>query len=108
VQGTARAIRWAQTTPADDVVTKYREIIGARGRNENTDLVGYWRSTGIAGPGGVIDDKEIALWIDWLVRNGELPDGKFSAGDLYTNEFNPYANGTFPADSGPDGQAAAK
>ena len=108
VQGTARAIRWAQTTPTDDVVAKYREIIGARGRNENTDLVGYWRSTGIAGPGGVIADNEIALWIDWLVRNGELAEGKFSAGDLYTNEFNPYANGTFPADSGPDGQAAAK
>ena len=108
VQGTARAIRWAQTTPVDDVVAKYRQIIGARGRNENTDLVGYWRSTSIAGPGGVIDDKEIQLWIDWLVRNGELPQGKLTAADLYTNEFNPYANGTFPADSGPDGQALAK
>ncbi|HEY5855321.1 MAG TPA: ABC transporter substrate-binding protein [Aldersonia sp.] len=108
VQGTARAIRWAQTTPRDEVVAKFRDIIGARGRNENTDLVGYWRSTSIAGPGGVIDEKEIQLWIDWLVRNGELPEGKLTAADLYTNEFNPYANGTFPPDSGPDGQALAK
>ena len=56
----------------------------------------------------MIGDKEIQLWIDWLVRNGELPQGKLTAADLYTNEFNPYANGTFPADSGPDGQALAK
>ncbi|KAF0961884.1 ABC transporter substrate-binding protein [Rhodococcus sp. T7] len=105
VQGTARAIRWTQTTPRDEVIAKYKEIITGRGRNETTDLVGYWKSPGIAGPGGVITDKEIQTWIDWLVRNGELEDGKLTPADVYTNEYNPYANGTYPADSGPDGQA---
>lgn len=107
VQGTARAIRWTQTTPRDQVIAKYKEIITERGRNENTDLVDYWRSPGVAGPGGVITDKEIQTWIDWLVRNGELEDGKLTPADVYTNEYNPYANGTYPADSGPDGQALA-
>ncbi|OUS94812.1 ABC transporter substrate-binding protein [Rhodococcus sp. NCIMB 12038] len=107
VQGTARAIRWTQTTPRDEVIAKYKEIITGRGRNETTDLVGYWKSPGIAGPGGVITDKEIQTWIDWLVRNGELEDGKLTPADVYTNEYNPYANGTYPADSGPDGQALA-
>ena len=107
VQGTARAIRWTQTTPRADVIAKYKEIITGRGRNETTDLVGYWKSPGIAGPGGVITDKEIQTWIDWLVRNGELEDGKLTPADVYTNEYNPYANGTYPADSGPDGQALA-
>ncbi|GCE40379.1 ABC transporter substrate-binding protein [Rhodococcus sp. USK10] len=107
VQGTARAIRWTQTTPRADVIAKYKEIITGRGRNESTDLVDYWKSPGVAGPGGVITDKEIQTWIDWLVRNGELEDGKLTPADVYTNEYNPYANGTYPADSGPDGQALA-
>ncbi|MFC9357956.1 ABC transporter substrate-binding protein [Rhodococcus sp. NPDC057014] len=107
VQGTARAIRWTQVTPRDEVIAKYKEIITGRGRNENTDLVGYWKSPGVAGPGGVLTDQEIQTWIDWLVRNGELEDGKLTTADVYTNEYNPYANGTYPADSGPDGQALA-
>nr|WP_271210695.1 ABC transporter substrate-binding protein [Rhodococcus wratislaviensis]GLK36200.1 ABC transporter substrate-binding protein [Rhodococcus wratislaviensis] len=104
VQGTARAIRWTQTTPRDDVIAKYKDIITKRGRNETTDLVDYWKSPGVAGPGGVITDKEIQTWIDWLVRNGELEDGKLTPADVYTNEFNPYANGTFQPESGPDGE----
>ncbi|MFC9550396.1 ABC transporter substrate-binding protein [Rhodococcus sp. NPDC056960] len=107
VQGTARAIRWTQTTPRDEVIAKFKDIITRRGRNETTDLVDYWKSPGVAGPGGVITDKEIQTWIDWLVRNGELEDGKLTPADVYTNEYNPYANGTYPADSGPDGQALA-
>jgi len=46
----------------------------------------------------------LQTWIDWLVRNGELDEGKLTATDLYTNEFNPYANGTFQPESGPDGE----
>ncbi len=107
VQGTARALRWAQTTPRDQVVDRFKQIIAARGRNENAELTNYWRSTGVS-PSGVIGDKEIQLWVDWLVRNGELPKDKLDAKKLYTNEFNPYANGTYPADSGPDGRALGK
>ncbi|MFE5708876.1 ABC transporter substrate-binding protein, partial [Rhodococcus koreensis] len=54
VQGTARAIRWTQVTPRDEVIAKFKEIITGRGRNETTDLVGYWKSPGVAGPGGVL------------------------------------------------------
>jgi ABC-type nitrate/sulfonate/bicarbonate transport system substrate-binding protein len=107
VQGTARAIRWAQTTPRDQVVQRFRDIIAKRHRNENTKTIEYWRSSGIPVPGAVIADRELQTWIDWLVRNGELADGKLTAADLYTNEFNPYANGTYNANSGPDGQALA-
>lgn len=108
VQGTARAIRWAQTTPREQVIDKFKSIINARGRNENTNLVEYYKSTSIAGPGGVIADKEIQTWIDWLVRNGELDKDKLKASDIYTNEFNPYSNGTYPDGAGPDGQALGR
>lgn len=103
VQGTARAIRWTQTQPREVVIDRYKEIINKRGRNENTDLVDYWKSPGIAGPGGVITDQEIQTWIDWLERNGELEPGT-KPSDVYTNKYNPYANGTFAPDSGPDGE----
>lgn len=107
VQGTARAIRWLQVTPRDQVVARMTTIIQQRGRNENTNLLQYYKSSGLPVPGGVIQERELQIWIDWLVRNGELPAGKLAAKDLYTNKFNPYANGTYPPASGPTGEAVA-
>ncbi|MEU4595813.1 ABC transporter substrate-binding protein [Nocardia sp. NPDC023988] len=107
VQGTARATRWLQVTPREEAIAKFTEIITARGRNENLKLLDYWRSAGIPVPGAVIAEKEIQIWIDWLVRNGELPAGKIAAKDLYTNEYNPYANGTYQPASGPTGEVVA-
>lgn len=103
VQGVSRAIRWTQTVPREKVIAKYREIIGERERNENPDLVGYWKSSGVS-PGGVIADEEIQIWIDWLKRNEDLGDD-ITATDIYTNEFNPYSNGTYPENSDANGQA---
>ncbi|MFD9547152.1 ABC transporter substrate-binding protein [Nocardia salmonicida] len=107
VQGTARATRWLQLTPRDQVVAKFTEIINKRGRNENLKLLDYWRSPGLPVPGAVIADKEIQIWIDWLERNGELPKGKITAKDLFTNKDNPYANGTYQPTSGPTGEVVA-
>ncbi|WP_328398471.1 ABC transporter substrate-binding protein [Nocardia sp. NBC_00416] len=107
VQGTARAIRWTQVRPREEVVARFADIIRKRGRTENADTVAFWRSSGIPAPGAVIAERELQTWIDWLVRNGELDEGALVARDLYTNEYNPYANGTYPADGGPDGQALA-
>lgn len=107
VQGTARAVRWTQTHPRDEVVGRFLDIIHKRGRAESDKAIRYWRSSGVPVPGAVIAERELQIWIDWLVRNGELEDGELTAADLYTNEYNPYANGTYPAESGPDGQALA-
>ncbi|GEK21831.1 ABC transporter substrate-binding protein [Cellulomonas xylanilytica] len=107
VQGVARAIRWTQTNPREVVIDRFETIIEGRGREENTELVQYWKSAGVAGPGGVIDPKEISIWVDWLVREGTLKDGQIDPEDLYTNEDNPYSNGTYEPDSGPDGEATS-
>lgn len=103
VSGVARAIRWAQTTPRDEVVDRFTDIIEKRGRNESTDVIQYWKSSGVAGSGGIIAEEEFSIWLEWLDRNGELTEGTVEASDLYTNEFNPFHNGTYPEDSGPDG-----
>lgn len=107
VQGVARAIRWTQTTPADQVQARFRDIIAKRGRGENADLVQYWKSSSIPAAGGVIEPREISIWVDWLVRDGQLKEGQLDPKKLWTNTFNPYANGTYPADSGPDGKPVA-
>jgi ABC-type nitrate/sulfonate/bicarbonate transport system substrate-binding protein len=103
VQGTARAIRWTQVTPREQVVARFKDIISKRGRGEDPALAEYWRSSSIPTPGGVIKPEEFQLWIDWLVRNNELEKDKLTPEDIFTNDDNPYADGTYQPDSGPDG-----
>jgi len=91
VEGVAKAIEWARTTPQEEVVAKLEEIVSSREGNEPTENLKYWKSTGIAEKGGVIAEKEFQIWIDWLVQNGELKEGQVKLEDLYTNEFNPFA-----------------
>jgi ABC-type nitrate/sulfonate/bicarbonate transport system substrate-binding protein len=93
VTGVAKAIEWARIQPRDTVVAEYIKIVKARGRNEDDSPLRYWRSTGVAGTGGLIADREFATWIDWLTRDGELKGRTVKATELYTNEFNPYRPG---------------
>ena len=47
----------------------------------------------MAGKGGVIDDAGFSTWIDWLDRAGRARRRQVKATDVYTNEFNPFADG---------------
>jgi ABC-type nitrate/sulfonate/bicarbonate transport system substrate-binding protein len=93
VEGVSRAIAWAQTTPVEEVRTRFEKIIAARKRNEDATPIKYWRSTGVASRGGVIGDAEIQVWIDWLVKDGLLKPGQLKVSDTYTNDFNFYRTG---------------
>lgn len=90
VSALARAIEWARNTPAADVRARFVKIIEARKRAESADSIQYWKSTGVAGAGGVIKDTELQIWINWLVKDGLLKPGQVKPADLYTNAFNPY------------------
>jgi ABC-type nitrate/sulfonate/bicarbonate transport system substrate-binding protein len=90
VEGTARAVRWAQTASRNEVVARLSSIITRRGRNEDTSTVQYWKSSGIAGPGGVIREHEFTTWIDRLTESGRIDPGSVRADQLYTNDFNPF------------------
>ncbi|MET7463693.1 ABC transporter substrate-binding protein [Nonomuraea sp. NPDC005501] len=94
VEAFAKAVQWAQSHPREEVVARFKQIIAKRGRNEDATAVTFWKSTGIAGKGGVIAAKEFQTWIDWLSREGEIRPGQVKPSDLYTNEFNPYAHGS--------------
>lgn len=91
VRGTAEAVRWSQTRPHQEVIERFTEIISRRGRNEDTTTASYWRSSGVAGPGGTIDVREFSLWLDRLVESGVIDPGAVDVSRLYTNEFNPFA-----------------
>ncbi len=93
VGGVARAIEWTRTTPREQVIERFTRIVTDRGRNEDTAPLRYWKSWGVADKGGVITDRELQLWIDWLGGRGDIAKGSVHAGDLYTNEYNPYAKG---------------
>lgn len=90
VDATARAIEWAKVTPREEVIARFRKIIARRGRNENDLAISYWKSTGIAAKGGLVQKEEFQTWIDWLVRDGRLKSGEITAEDIYDNRFNPY------------------
>ncbi len=92
VAGVAKAIEWARTQPRATVIAEFDKIIQARRRNEDDSQLQYWRSTGVAGTGGVIADREFQTWLDWLRADGELKQTPKLA-DLFTNEFNPYRPG---------------
>lgn len=94
VEGVAKAIEWARTTPREEVIARYEKIIQNRGRKEDASTVRFWKSTGIAGKGGLIADKEFSAWVDWLVKEGTLKEGELQGAELFTNEFNPYRNET--------------
>ncbi|MCU1346081.1 MAG: transporter substrate-binding protein [Acidimicrobiia bacterium] len=91
VTAVAKAIEWERTTPRDQVIAEFTKIIGARGRNESTDTLKYWKSVGVASKGGVVSDADFTRWTDWLVSTGALKNSNLDPSKFYTNEFNPYA-----------------
>jgi ABC-type nitrate/sulfonate/bicarbonate transport system substrate-binding protein len=92
VSGVGKAIEWSRTTPREQVIAKLREIIAERGRQEDDSQTKFWKSYGVAGKGGVIEDREFTTWIEWLDRAGELKKD-IKAGDIYSNDYNSFATG---------------
>jgi ABC-type nitrate/sulfonate/bicarbonate transport system substrate-binding protein len=90
VEAVSKAIEWARSTPREQVIARYEAIIRKRNRDESRDIVKYWKSTGIAGKGGVIANQEFQIWLDWLIKDGEIKPGAVKLDDLFSNEYNPY------------------
>jgi ABC-type nitrate/sulfonate/bicarbonate transport system substrate-binding protein len=90
VDGTARAIAWAQSAPRDEVIARFTRIVDARGQKEDTTALKYWKSTGVKLKGGYLEDSDFSRWFEWLEHSGQVKTGQVKPGDLYTNEYNPY------------------
>jgi ABC-type nitrate/sulfonate/bicarbonate transport system substrate-binding protein len=102
VTAVARALEWSRTRPREEVVARMLQIIGKRGRNEDGAAIKYWRSYGVAGRGGRMTDRDFQVWVDWMVKDGELQPGELEAKHLYTNELNSFAPEDGAASSSPE------
>jgi ABC-type nitrate/sulfonate/bicarbonate transport system substrate-binding protein len=98
VTGVAKAIEWARVTPREEVIARFTTIINARGRNESTETLQYWKSSGVAARGGVISDADFRTWVPWLKQSGAIT-GDLDIPKLYTNRFNGYRDGQTPVDA---------
>jgi ABC-type nitrate/sulfonate/bicarbonate transport system substrate-binding protein len=92
VSGVGKAIEWSRTTPREQVIAKLQEIIKKRGREEDDSQTKFWKSYGVNGKGGVIEEREFTTWIEWLDRAGELKKD-IKATDIYSNDYNSFATG---------------
>ncbi|MFP3040485.1 ABC transporter substrate-binding protein [Treponema primitia] len=90
VEAMAKAIEWSKETPIEEVRARMKDIIKKRNRDEEVTTVDYFKGFGLASKGGLVYDKDLQIWIDWLVSQDDLKEGQLKPTDIYTNEFNPY------------------
>ncbi|UVJ38620.1 ABC transporter substrate-binding protein [Arthrobacter sp. CJ23] len=82
----AKAIKWETETPREEVIARFKKIIEARGRNESTANLQYWKSPGVP-DNGVIQDQDFTRWATWLKTSG-IVKSDLSTAKYYTNKFN--------------------
>ena len=78
VRQSARALDHAREHPEET-----RDVLARilRDRGENPDLARYFAGYGVR-PGGLATERDIQFWIDVLVREGKLPEGRLKASDI--------------------------
>jgi len=94
IEAFAKALEWMKTNPREEVIARFEKISKARNTTDDISALRYWKSTGVASKGGLVEEKNFQVWIDWLIREGELQAGQWKATDFYTNTFNPFLEAT--------------
>ena len=54
-------------------------------------MYALWAGNGVATRGGVLDEKDFSIWLDWLDAEGEVDAESLDVSEIFTNELNPYA-----------------
>lgn len=87
--GVAKAIEWERTTPREQVIARFTQIIEKRNRGESTKNLKYFKSVGVP-HAGVIADADFSRWDSWLKEAG-IVTGPVTPSKYYTNDFNQLA-----------------
>lgn len=87
VRAVSRAFDWLHAHSNQEAIERYRHIVHKRKRNEDTSVIEHWTGNGVSSPHGRLEDRDFDVWIDWLVRDGQVSPGQITAKDVYTNEY---------------------
>lgn len=95
VTGYAHAIRFIETHTPEEIFAELFPYLEKNGLADYEEAIktNFTGSLGLE-PEPVIKPEDISRWTDWLVGRGDISADKIHIPDIYTNEFNPYANGT--------------
>lgn len=93
VAGVAAAIDYVESHDRQETLDVYVPWLKEHGYGGSVEAVekNWPGSTGVSSKGGVISDKDISLWLDWLESRGDVDPGDIDPSDVYTNELNPEA-----------------
>jgi ABC-type nitrate/sulfonate/bicarbonate transport system substrate-binding protein len=93
VSGLAYAIDYIESHSREETLKVYTKWLRDNGYGDSVEAVEKnWNgSNGVSSKGGVIADKDISIWLDWLGSRGDVDPDKIKPSDVYTNEFNPEA-----------------
>ncbi|WP_068399907.1 ABC transporter substrate-binding protein [Kribbia dieselivorans] len=94
VAGLANSAAYIRDAPRAEVVKTLTDYRTKQGRPEAAKALASWGGNGVPVEGGVLKDSDFELWTDWLVAEGQIDQDAIKVGDIYTNEFNPYAKET--------------
>lgn len=94
VTGYAHAVRFIQTHTPDQIYATLFPYLEKHGFGDYEEAIkaNFTGSLGVPAT-SVIKDEDISRWTDWLVGRGDIPADKITSSDVYTNEFNPNADG---------------
>ncbi len=92
VAGVAKANDYIATHSRDEVVDVIDKYHDEKGSPEIAETLVNWAGTnGVATTGGVIQDSDVTIWLQWLEDEGEVEADEVTPEDVFTNEFNPFA-----------------
>lgn len=91
VAGIAQAIEFEQTHSVEEVRKVYGDWLDEHGRGEEKEVYALWAGNGVATRGGVLDQEDFEIWLDWLDAEGEVDAESLDVSEIFTNELNPYA-----------------
>lgn len=93
VEGIAKAVRYIQEKPVEEVRALYAEYFRETGRADQVAALDRWEGLGVSSPGGVLGDDDFRIWVEWLEQEKEVdPVWRGRISEFYTNEFNPFKN----------------
>lgn len=92
VAGVAKANDYIATHTRDEVVDVINKYHDEKGHPEIAETLVNWAgSNGVSSKGGVIRDTDVTIWLQWLEDQGEVDAEEIKPEDVFTNEFNPFA-----------------